>query len=357
MPVARVDAAAGRGVSGTARWWRWAALAAVLASGGCVASLGTPGSRPSGCARGCAVPAPPGGSLRVMTLNVLHGFPGFTRLRLRLDLVAGEIRRQRADIVSLQEVPWTPFTGDGAAYLARRTGMNHVYVRANGNRWSILFEEGVALLSRYPLHGVRSVHLTPDAGYFEHRVALAAVARTPWGELPVVATHLSPRPRRVNAAQLRSLAGVLAALPAGSALLAGDLNTRAGAAGLRAVARGWVDAWRAARPLDPGPTCCIRDLSRAAAALRVGRLDYVFLLPRGDDAWRVRAARRVAAAPFAVPGGWQWASDHAGVLVELAPRRAGAQRGAAGAVSDPAMNTVPVNSAATRSSPRRTSTR
>jgi len=71
-----------------------------------------------------------------------------------LDLIAQEIRRQDADIVCLQEVPWAPHIGSAAQYLAARTGLNHVYFRANGNRWTILFEEGEAILSRYPLRDV-----------------------------------------------------------------------------------------------------------------------------------------------------------------------------------------------------------
>jgi len=74
-----------------------------------------------------------------MSLNVLHGHPRFEHLARRLDLIAAEIRRQDADIVCLQEVPWTRQLGGGAEYLAQRTGLNYLYLRANGNRWAILF--------------------------------------------------------------------------------------------------------------------------------------------------------------------------------------------------------------------------
>lgn len=114
------------------------------------------GNQVEGCPKGCAVADERrDGPLRVMSLNMLHGFPRFDRLRERLDLIAEETLHQDADIVCLQEVPWAPHIGGAAQDLAERTGLNHVYFRANGNRWTILFEEGEAILSRYPLRDVR----------------------------------------------------------------------------------------------------------------------------------------------------------------------------------------------------------
>jgi len=128
------------------RWW----LVVLVIVGAWVLSTSRPGSRVLGCPTGCAVPrdsSPAAGkqstqTLKVMSLNMLHGFPRFEHLSDRLDLIAMEINRQEADIVCLQEVPWTVRLGNGARYLAEQTGMNHAYLRANGNRWAILFEEG-----------------------------------------------------------------------------------------------------------------------------------------------------------------------------------------------------------------------
>jgi endonuclease/exonuclease/phosphatase family metal-dependent hydrolase len=78
---------------------------------------------------------------------MLHGFPTFHRLGERLELIVDEARRLDADVVLLQEVPWTPAMGGVAEALAARLAMNHVYLRANGNRGAILFEEGEAILS------------------------------------------------------------------------------------------------------------------------------------------------------------------------------------------------------------------
>ena len=54
--------------------------------------------RPEGCLEGCAQERERrDGPLRVMSLNILHGFPRFEHLPERLNLIADEIRRQDAD--------------------------------------------------------------------------------------------------------------------------------------------------------------------------------------------------------------------------------------------------------------------
>ncbi|MBI3162137.1 MAG: hypothetical protein HYZ23_06490, partial [Chloroflexi bacterium] len=111
-----------------------------------------PGDKVEGCLQGCAdAKSEDDGLLRIVSLNVLHDFPRYDSLSQRLDLIAAEILRLDADIVLLQEVPWTDETGYSAKYLAERVGMNYAYLRANGNHNAIRFEEGEAILSSYPL--------------------------------------------------------------------------------------------------------------------------------------------------------------------------------------------------------------
>ena len=186
------------------RWICFLLAAALLLIGTWLLNVSRPGSRVEGCPEGCAT-APPRseGPLRVLSLNMLHGFPRFEHLDDRLDLIAAEIQRLDPDIVCLQEVPW--HWGSAAQDLAERTGLNHLYMRANGNRWAILFEEGEAILSRYPLRDTTATGLAPRAGLFEHRVALQATAVTPWGDLRVVSTHLTHGDPEVNETQAASL--------------------------------------------------------------------------------------------------------------------------------------------------------
>jgi len=139
-----------------------------------------PGRAVEGCPQLCAVQVRrQAGPLRVLSLNMLHGHPDFTDLPLRLDLIATEIRRLDADVVLLQETPWTRTTGNGAKYLAHQLGYNYLYYRANGNHRLILFEEGEAILSRFPLKSPQFAVLRPRLSFFESRVALSASAATP----------------------------------------------------------------------------------------------------------------------------------------------------------------------------------
>jgi endonuclease/exonuclease/phosphatase family metal-dependent hydrolase len=285
-------------------------------------SASRPGSRAHGCASGCSTGGGRAeGPLRVLSLNMLHGFPRFRQLDDRLELIAAEIGRTGADIVCLQEVPWSWRAGDGLRRLGTLTGMNYLGLRANGNRWAILFEEGVAILSRFPLVDALAEELAPRAGFFQHRVVLKATAATPDGELDVYVTHLThnnPEANRAQAAALQALVGRTARNPA---IVAGDLNAKPDSAQIERLSSVWLDSYRAANPEDAGFTCCIDDLNArdggAAGEQLAKRIDYVFLVPGASRDLNVRSATRVFDQPVRLDGGWLWASDHAGLLVEL----------------------------------------
>jgi len=253
-----------------------------------------------------------------MSLNMLHGFPRFEHLTQRLDLIAEEIRRHQPDIVCLQEVPWTPHLGDAAEYLGERTGLNHVYLRANGNRWAILFEEGEAILSRYPLLDVAFQELLPRAGFLEHRVVLAATADTPWGQVRVFVTHLTNGEPEVNRAQAESLMRFVTTRAEGIGIITGDFNATEESAQIKAITTQVVDSYRAVHPDDPGFTCCIDDLASSFAEPLEERIDYVFLLAEPQGGANVVSCHRVLDQPFQISGRWQRASDHLGLLAAIA---------------------------------------
>jgi endonuclease/exonuclease/phosphatase family metal-dependent hydrolase len=279
------------------------------------------GTQAEGCPEGCAAPAQGhSDTLRVMSINVLHGFPRFEHLSRRLDLVADEIRRQGADIALLQEVPWNRHLGSGAEYVARRAGLNYLYLRANGNRHIILFEEGEAILSRFPLKDVSFVELQPRASFFEHRAVLHATAITPWGNVDLFATHLTTGEPEVNRAQVAFLRAFVEAKGIAPALVGGDFNAREDSPQIKALAREWVDTYRTAHPDEAGWTCCIDDLSHGPDEPLEKRIDYLFLVPRGGQGVGVKGAGQVLDEPARTIDGWQWASDHIGVLAELKQR-------------------------------------
>lgn len=273
------------------------------------------GTAVEGCPAGCATAVRrEGGPLRVMSLNVLHDFPHFLYLSQRLDLIAEEIRRQDADLVCLQEVPWTLHLRSGARYLAERTGMNYLYLRANGNRRAILFEEGEAILSRYPLQEIAFSELTPQAQFFEHRVALAATAVTPWGEVRVVVTHLTNGAAEINHAQALSLLDFVTSQGESPAIVAGDFNALENSPQIQVLSRHWIDTYRAIHPQEKGATCCVDDLSAGPEEKLEKRIDYLFLAPGAGLSIQVIDSRRVLDQPSRTADGWLWASDHVGLL-------------------------------------------
>jgi endonuclease/exonuclease/phosphatase family metal-dependent hydrolase len=297
------------------RRYGWLVVPAFLACAWAI-SASRPGSHVEGCPDGCVTAGERHeGPLRVLSLNVLHGFPGFEHLSRRLDHIAAEIRRQDADLVCLQEVPWTPHLGSGAQYLAERTGLNYLYLRANGNRWTILFEEGEVILSRFPLRDVAWIELRPRAGFFEHRMVLRATSATPWGDVAVFATHLTTGPPEINAAQAASLLAFVNASGGGPAIAAGDMNATEGSPQMQTLAAHWIDTYRSVHPSDPGFTCCVDDLAAPPTEVLEKRIDYLFLVPGRDVT--VLDARRVLTQPDQVADGWQWASDHVGLLVTI----------------------------------------
>jgi beta-glucosidase len=279
-----------------------------------------PGRVVEGCPQGCATQsARRGGPLRVVNLNMLHGFPDFSDLPLRLDLIASEIRRLDADVVLLQEVPWTRATGNGAQFLAQQLGYNYLYHRAQGNRHLIFFETGQAILSRFPLNEAVFRVLPPRAGFFESRAALGATSATPLGEVTFFTAHLTNRKDdpQVNRGQAGSLKEFVETHTTSLAVVGGDFNASENSPQIVDLSSRWTDAYRALHPGDPGLTCCVDDLTADPGELLEERIDYIFVVAMGEKDGQIVSARRIFHQPFPVGSGWQWASDHTGLLVEL----------------------------------------
>ncbi|MFN2167981.1 MAG: endonuclease/exonuclease/phosphatase family protein, partial [Anaerolineae bacterium] len=214
--------------------------------------------------------------------------------------------------VLLQEVPW--HGGNAARWLAEQAGLNHLYLRANGNRWAILFEEGEAILSRYPLRDPAWIELAPRAGFFEHRVVLGATAVTPWGDLRAFSTHLTHGDAETNRNQAASLKAFVDGDGDVPALVAGDFNAVEGSPQIQTLR--WVDTYRLAHPGEDGFTCCVDDLTAGPDELLDKRIDYLFLI-HGAGGAKVVSSQPILDQPTAVGSGWLRASDHAGLLTEL----------------------------------------
>ncbi|HEY69828.1 MAG TPA: hypothetical protein G4O08_04495 [Anaerolineae bacterium] len=281
-------------------------------------NVSRPGRNVRGCPQGCATDARRlDGPLRVASLNMLHGHPDFEHLESRMDLIADEILALDADIVLLQEVPWTVTLGDVAEYIAQRCGMNHVYLRSNGNRWAIFFEEGSAILSRYALKNPSFTELRPRAAFFEHRIALHATAITPWGDVDVFVTHLTDGEDEINQAQAEALQAFVQATGRAPAIVGGDFNAREDEAHMLALATVWTDAYRSVHATDLGWTCCIDELTTDPSEPLEKRIDYIFMVPRTGATMRIQSAEIVFDRPSPTDTGWLWSSDHLGLMLEI----------------------------------------
>lgn len=277
------------------------------------------------------VAAGPPRPLRVVSFNLLHGGPASglrgdgQRLELRLETVAQQLRALDPDLVALQEASTGRARGNVAERLARRLGLHYVHAPATSRvfplrmlgravAWLLNFDEGPAILSRFPIAAWEVYDLPRCARSFDPRVLLRAELQTPWGPLQAFSTHTSRDP-----CQHRRVAEVVAAhrgaLPS---LVMGDFNASDGSPAIAALTdgTGLVDAFRAANPSAPGLTVWQRVEASQPTVFR--RVDYIFMLPGTEAPGRVRASRVVLDTPRRLADGTTlWPSDHYGVLAEV----------------------------------------
>ncbi len=268
--------------------------------------------------------------LRVATFNLLHGGPSSGlwgddhHLDARLDLVARELRVVDPDILGLQESSIS-----GRRHVAERLAAELRLHWAHGSAtrrisrigvldrllvWAMNFEEGPAILSRWPIVESEVLDLPRCVKFYDPRVVLRAAVDTPRGRLQVFSTHLAHDP-----CQAKRLGEILRAhsgpLPA---LLLGDFNAPESTAWIRTLVReaGLLDAYRAANPSATGPTVWQRPDAPDPTVSR--RVDFIFVRPGTAAAPRVRSSRVILSTPGRLANGTMlWPSDHYGVVAEL----------------------------------------
>ena len=271
------------------------------------------------------------GALRVVTFNLLHGGPSSGlwgddhHLDARLDLVVRELREVDPDIVGLQE---SSINGRRhvAARLAAQLGLHWAHAsatrRISGIRvldrllvWAMNFEEGPAVLARWPISETEVFDLPRCVKFYDPRVVLRAAVETPHGRLQVFSTHLSHDPcqaRRLGEI-VRARAGPL------PALVMGDFNASPSTQWIQDLVRegALIDAYRAANPDAAGPTVWQRPDAPSPTVTR--RVDFLVVQPGTALPARVRSSEVVLATPGRLANGVTlWPSDHYGVLAELA---------------------------------------
>ncbi len=165
--------------------------------------------------------------LRVVQFNVLHDYPRFTDSDHRIAELERSLESLHADIVVLQEAWAAPGRENLARRLGRRLGLHVAYARANGSKRLLGFEEGLAILSRFPIPDSGTLELTPRKHLFDRRIALVSEIAVPFsGPVLMVATHLSNGAPEIPEAQALDLLSQLEPRrpDVSAVLVAGDLN-------------------------------------------------------------------------------------------------------------------------------------
>jgi endonuclease/exonuclease/phosphatase family metal-dependent hydrolase len=246
--------------------------------------------------------------LTVLSANLWHDWPHYRRLPDRLKAFVKLAEQKTADIVLLQEVARTPGM-KADEWLAQRLGMAYFYIRANGDEKAIGFEEGLAILSRFPLTDPQVKQLGETSNLFTRRMALSAHVETPFGGLRAFCTHLALTQGH-NRKQVNQLQQwVSTTTQKETALIGGDFNAHETTAQIVETKRSWLDTFRSLHPDEDATTHELR--MPWGRILRRARLDYVFLRP-GDHRWQVVEAEHLKSEGISL-------SDHQVVLARLKP--------------------------------------
>jgi endonuclease/exonuclease/phosphatase family metal-dependent hydrolase len=260
--------------------------------------------------------------VRVLTMNLWA--LGGDWPRRRAVLVDG-LRRLRPDLVAFQEAIRTDRYDQAAELLGNGYRLVHQSAREPDG-------QGITIASRWPVVAVREVDLqvTPRSAGFACATLIARIAvPPPVGEV-VFANHLPSWQPRLE--YERELQTVLAARAlerlAGDhthVVVAGDLDADPGCASVRfwlgrqslsGTSVCYRDAWEAAGPGGPGDTFTPDNPLVADPDWPFRRIDHILVrcADHGGPTLAIRACRRV----FDEPVDGAWASDHFGVLADLA---------------------------------------
>ena len=245
-------------------------------------------------------------TITIISANLWHDWPKHRHLTRRLESFAGMVIAENADVVLLQEVSHrSDFHVD--RWLSERFGMAYAYSRANGHEAGIGFEEGLAVLSRFPIQTLYLQQLGSSANIFVHRLAMGAKVLSPWGPFAAISVHLGLI-KHQNYRQLAHLVAWLNSTMGGlPAVIGGDFNSHENSPHITRMRSAWLDTFRLLHPHADGTTHELR--APWGSVLRRSRLDYIFLRS-GKAKWKVLETRHLdgCSGPH---------SDHRAVLTRL----------------------------------------
>jgi endonuclease/exonuclease/phosphatase family metal-dependent hydrolase len=276
--------------------------------------------------------------MRVLTLNLLA--PDKGDYRRRRPVLAEGLRQLRPDVVAFQETVW----GEGTDQAVGLLGPGYQVARHSGRAADGV---GACLASRWPLGAVREqgLQVTGRTASMVWAAALAVEILAPPPLGPLLFVHHKPswqygyeRERELQAVTTARFVEELVADRDLQVVLAGDFDDPPDAASIRfwtgrqsldGTSVCYEDAWSVAHPGEPGHTFSPRNPLVTAGEMKLERgrrIDYV-MVRCGVHGPRLGVAGcRLA---FDQPVGGVWASDHFGVVADLAlpPRPPGSWDG------------------------------
>lgn len=253
-----------------------------------------------------AAAAPSHDEIAVVTLNLWHDQHDWPS---RLRRIVAELRALEPDVICLQEVLQHERLPNQAAALAESLGCRSHFVSVDPIGAPKRY--GNAILTRHPVLRAGGAFLRPLNDY---RVVAHARLDVRGRAVDVYDTHLhhTGEGGAIRAEQVRDLlAFVDSTRGEGAIVLAGDFNCELGGPELRAVEKGYRDAFAAVHPGVRGEAAATMNplLGNAPRAI-----DHVFVPRAAGTRLEPRAAGILFrdAGPDSV-----WASDHFGVLARL----------------------------------------
>ncbi len=245
--------------------------------------------------------------LNFITANLWHDWPRFKNITQRLEAFASLAAAENADILLLQEAARTPHL-HASEWIAQYLDMHLLYAPSNGHP-GIGFEEGLAILSRFPLSRPSLRRLGGSSKRsFVHRMALGASVETPCGEFRVFSVHLGLNARQ-NYRQVHDLTTWVAMIDHQTpVLIGGDFNAAEDSPQIQHARRVWTDTFRRLHPHSEAVTHTLR--WPWGGILKEHRLDYIFL-HNPQQSWSVLDSRHLTSPKMPH-------SDHHAVFTRLA---------------------------------------
>ncbi len=249
--------------------------------------------------------------------------------RLRENAIVKVIADHAPDVICLQEI-WVERDAHQAQMLADRLQMH--WVATDPVFWNDR-SFGNAILSRWPITRVRDQRLPGADGQLTHRRMVLAEVHTPWGQWPVLSTHLEHRfdHSATRSAQITAVSQAIAEYAAGApsafpVLMGADLNAVPDSDEIRMMTGksappvpGLVmsDVWEQVGQ-GLGLTWRRENPHVEISAWPDRRIDYLMVAwPRPKPVGNPISAQLIADQPVEIDGQLVWASDHAAIIAEL----------------------------------------